>query len=149
MKNFYLLLVCVTLIFQSCKSDDCGDCFTPPNSFIFEIVDKASGENVFTNGTYVAGDIKITDRLNDNERIEFMFISEDNINQIQIGSIGWDTEIVNLKVSISGHEIFNLYVDAERKMGECCSYTEYNAITIIDAEFELDAETGIYKILVD
>ncbi|OBQ46125.1 hypothetical protein JJL45_11670 [Tamlana sp. s12] len=149
MKKINLILILFTLIFQSCNNDDCGECFTPPQSFQFEIVDKTSGENLFTNGTYDSGNIEITDNLNDNEPIEFTFISENNINLIQIGSIGWETEIVNLKIDISDNHIFDFYVDAERKMGECCSYTEYNEITIGESEFELDSENGIYKILVE
>ena len=149
MKKFNLIVVLITLIFQSCKNDDCGACFTPPNSFSFEIVEKTSGENVFTNGTYESGNIEITDYLNNNERVEFMFISENDINQIQIGSIGWETEKVNLKVSISDNHIFNFYIDAERKTGDCCSYTEYNEITITDSEFEFNDELGVYKIFID
>jgi hypothetical protein len=52
--------------------------------------------------------------LNNNESVEFSFISENNFNLIQIGSIGWETEIVNLKIDISDNHIFNFYVDAER-----------------------------------
>jgi len=149
MKKFNLILILFTIIFQGCNNDDCGDCFTPPQGFSFEIVDKTSGENLFTNGTFESENIEITDNLNNNEAIEFSFISENDINLIQIGSIGWETEIVNLKINISDNYIFDFYVDAERKMGDCCSYTEYNEITIADSEFELDTQTGIYKILVE
>ena len=150
MKKINLLLVLLVSIFQSCKDDDCNElCFTPPESFQFEIVDKTSGENLFTNGTYDAGNLTITNTLNNNEPVEFTFISENNINLIQIGSIGWETEIVNLKIDVSDSRIFDFYVDAERKMGDCCSYTEYNEITIGESEFELGAQTGIYKILVE
>ncbi|VAW27541.1 hypothetical protein MNBD_BACTEROID06-176 [hydrothermal vent metagenome] len=149
MKKINLIVILFTIIFQSCDSNDCGECFTPPQSFQFEIVDKTSGENLFTNGTYESGNIEITDNLNNNESVEFTFISENNINLIQISSIGWETEIVNLKIDISDNHIFDFYVDAERKMGDCCSYTEYNEITIGESEFELDTQSGIYKILVE
>lgn len=149
MKKIYLILTLFTLTFQSCDNDDCGECFTPPQSFLFEIVEKTSGENLFTNGTYESGNIEITDYLNNNEPIEFTFISENNINLILISSIGWETEIVNLKIDISNNHIFDFYVDAERKVEECCSYTEYNEITVRESEFELDSQNGIYKILVE
>ena len=148
MKRINLILILFTIIFQSCNNNDCGECFTPPQSFSFEIVDKTSGENLFTNGTYESK-IEITDNLNNKEPIEFSFISGNDINLIQIGSIGWETEIVNLKIDISDNHTFNLYIDAERKTGDCCSYTEYNEITIADSEFELDTQTGIYKIFVE
>ena len=150
MKKINLLLVLIAIIFQGCKDDDdCNQlCFTPPQTFQFEIVDKENGENLFTNETFDSNEITITDNLNNNESVEFSFISENNINLIQIGSIGWVTEIVNLKIDISDHHIFNFYVDAER-IEDCCSHTEYNEINLTDSEFELDSQTGIYKILVE
>ena len=129
-------------------NDDCGECFTPPQSFMFEIVDKTSGENLFTNETYTPEQIRITNTLN-NSKGAFTFISENDINLIQINTIGWKTEIVNLKVDILDYHIFDFYVDAERKSGDCCSYTEYNEITVGASEFELDTQTGIYRILVE
>ena len=149
MKKINLILILFIIIFQSCNNDDCGECFTPPQSFSFEIVDKINGENVFANGTYESGNIEITDSLNNNEDVEFTFISENNINLIQISSIGWKTETVNLKIDISDNHIFDFYVDAERKTGDCCRYTEYNETKIGASEFELDTQSGIYKILVE
>tara|TARA_B110000879_G_C10714350_1_gene334127 strand:- start:20 stop:466 length:447 start_codon:yes stop_codon:yes gene_type:complete len=145
-----IVLILVTLFLLSCNNtEDCGACFTPPQSFLFEIVDKASGENLFTNGTYNSQEIEIINSLNDNSPIEFEFISEDNINLIRTNSIGWSTEIFNLKFYISNQYLFDFYVDAERKSEDCCNFTQYNEITITEAEFELDSQSGIYKILVE
>jgi len=149
MKKLNLILILFTIIFKSCSNKDCDECFTPPQSFQFEIVNKISGENLFTNGTYQSENIEITNNLNNNEPIEFTFISENNSNLIEISSIGWKTGMTDLKINISGNHIFVFYVDAERKMGDCCSYTEYNEITIRKSEFELDSQNGIYKILVE
>lgn len=117
MKKIKLTLILVLVIIQSCNNDDCGECFTPPQGFSFEIVDKTSGENLFTNGTFNSNEITITDNLNNNESVEFSLLIENDINLIQIGSIGWKTEIVNLKINISDNHIFNFYVDAEKKNG--------------------------------
>jgi len=149
MKKFRLILILLAILFQGCKDDECNQlCFTPPQVFQFEIVDKESGENLFTNGTFDSNDITITDILNNNEPVEFSFMSENNVNLIAIASIGWETEIVNLKIDISDNTIFNFYVDA-KIIGDCCSHTEYNEITITDSEFEIDSQTGVYKILVE
>ena len=149
MKKVNLILVLFTIVLQSCKDDECNQlCFTPPQVFQFEIVDKESGENLFTNGTFDSNDIVITDILNNNEPVEFSFISENSVNLISIFSIGWKTEIVNLKIDIADNPIFNFYVDAER-INDCCGNTDYNEITITDSEFEIDNQTGIYKILVE
>ena len=148
MKKINLVLILFVVIFQSCNNDDCGDCFTPPENFRFELVDKTSGENLFTNGTFESNQIEITN-VSTNSSADFTFISENNINLIQINGIGFQTEIVNLKIDIGNTNIFNFFVDAERKKGDCCSFTEYNEIRITDSEFELNNETGVYKILVE
>lgn len=148
MTQINLISLGLMILLHGCITDDCGECFTPPEGFAFEIVDKTSGENLFTNGTYDPDHILIINTL-DNSQTDFLFISENNINVIQIGSIGWKTEITNLKIDISGNHIFNFHVDAERLLKDCCSYTAYKEIAITDSEFEWDAQTGIYKILVE
>lgn len=149
MKKINTLLVLLAMIFQSCNDDSCEECFTPPQNFNFEVIDKISGENVFANGTYNPEHITITNSLHNNEPVEFTFISENNMNLIYIGSIGWKTEIVNLRIEISNNHIFNFYVDAERKTQNCCNYTAYKQITVTNSEFNLDTQTGVYKIFVE
>ena len=61
----------------------------------------------------------------------------------------WEIEVVNLNVNISNNHIFDFNATGEIIMRECFSYTEYNDITIGASEFELNAQTGIYKILVE
>ncbi|MDW5287409.1 hypothetical protein [Formosa sp. PL04] len=147
MKHLFFILICITLALQSCD-DNCGDCFTPPTSFIFELLDETSGENVFTNGTYNPENITITNTLDEDSKVEFTFIEEDNLNLINIYSVGWKTEIVNLEIKIENQIIFNLYVAAERKSENCCSFTTFNEITIENANHTLDNKSGVYTILV-
>lgn len=148
MKKLFLIATCIFITLLSCKDTDCPECFTPPNPFVIELIDKTTGENLFTNGTYNADDISLTNILNNNSNIEFTFIDENDYNMIQVNTIGWQTEIVNYELKIKDQTIFNLYVDVERKSGNCCSYTEYNYIEIKNAEYTLDSESGIYKILI-
>jgi len=143
-----LTLVIVLLVFASCDNGDCDECFTPPQEFVFEIVDAESGENLFTNGTFTPETIKIVNTLDDSERT-FRFISEDQINLIQIFEIGWETEIVNLEISVGNETLFSLYVDAQRTIEDCCSFTEFKEITIQNSEFEFNSESGVYTIFVE
>jgi len=143
-----LTLVIVLLIFASCDNGDCDECFTPPQEFTFEIVDAESGENLFTNGTFTPETIKITNTLDDSERT-FRFFSEDQINLIQIFEIGWETEIVNLEISVGNETLFSLYVDAQRTIEDCCSFTEFKEITIQNSEYEFNSESGVYTIFVE
>lgn len=136
------------LFFQSCKSDDCDQlCFTPPSPFGFELLDKNTGENLFTNGTFDESQIEVTN-LNGTENIPFTFIDENERNIIQFASIGWKTGITNFSLSVGTESIFELYVDAER-IEDCCSYTQYNEVRIDNAAYENDQTTGIIRILVE
>lgn len=141
------LLLLTVLFFQSCLPP-CGECFSPPAHFVFELIDKESGENLFTNGTFNSADLEILN-LADNTTVEFNFIDENNFNVIEINDIGWTTEIVNYSFNILTKHICNLYVDAERTSDRCCSYTVYNEIEITDAEFNYDNSSGIYQIIVE
>ncbi len=106
MKNTIKFLALFFLIFtQSC--DECEDtsCFSPPSSFEFELVDKLTGENLFTNGTFDANDIKIIN-LDNQSNVEFIFIDENDYNIIGVNTIGWNTDIVNYSTQISTTSVF-------------------------------------------
>ena len=151
MKKFPIALLLALVLFTlSCKDDDCGDilCFTEPPPCEFELVDKTTGENLFTNGTFNPQDIKVIN-LADQRAVEFDFIFQNDNNVIRIYTIGWQTETVNYTIQMSSEPLFELFVDAERLNTDCCSYTEYNEIRIENTEFKQDPSTGIYKILVD
>jgi len=148
-KTIAILAIIILILTQSCENDCEGyACFTPPQPFGFELVDKFTGENLFTNGTLNSNDIKVIN-LDDQSKVQFTFIAENDYNLIQINTIGWKTETVNYSIQISTENIFNLYVSAERLNENCCSFTRYKEIKIENSEFELDQTNGIYKILVD
>ena len=140
-----LLLIITTFTLFNCSKDNCNSPYVPSQTFIFQFVDKISGENLFTNGTYELEQIQIINTVN-NFPTEFVFTSENNI---EINSTYWETEIINLKFDITNSHIFDFYADGEIIIRECFSYTEYNEVTIEGSEFELDSITGIYQILVE
>jgi hypothetical protein len=151
LKNALKFISLLLLLFiQGCKSDDCEDiaCFTPPMPFTFDLVDKESGENLFTNGSYNSDDIEVLN-VNDNSRREFRFISENELNIIQIGSIGWEDEIAEVVLKVGDIIILNLYVDSERVSENCCNFTKYNEIRIDNADYDLNNQTGIYTIYIE
>jgi len=151
MKKTLKLVALIALLFiQACDNNDCEDllCFTPPIGFAFELVDKDSGENLFTNGTYNPDNIEVLNVL-DNSKREFSFISENDINIIRIGSIGWDSEIADVVLKVGDASILNLYVDSERVSENCCNFSKYNEIRIDNAEYELDQQSGIYTIFIE
>jgi len=142
-----LLFLTFIVISQGCEKE-CGECFTPPEPFEFEFVDILTGENLFTNGTFSSSDIKVIN-LDDQSNIAFTFIDENDYNIIAINTIGWKTETANYSILIASENIFNLFVDAERLNDECCDYTEYKEIRILNSKFELNKDSGVYKILIE
>lgn len=150
MKNkLKLIALCLILLAFGCKRDDCSevDCFTPPDSFTFQVVGLSSGEDLFANGTLDSTAITVTNTYDELSR-EFQFETVDDRSYLTIYSIGWQTEEVNLEVKAGGDLLFTLYVDAERKTGNCCSHTEFNEVEIRDSEFEYDTDHYLYKILI-
>jgi len=149
-KKLILIAAMILLCTQACTDRDCEDllCFTPPIPFAFELVDKNSGENLFTNGTFDSDDIEVVN-VSDNSRREFVFISEDALNIIQIGSLGWENEIAEVVLKVGDQTILNVYVDSERVSENCCNFTKYNEIRIDNADYELDQQSGIYTVLID
>ncbi len=149
-KALKLTAIFTLLLIQACDNNDCEGllCFTPPRLFAFELVDKESGENLFTNGSYDADDIEFVN-TNDNSRREFSFISENELNIIQIGSIGWENQIEDVVLKVGDKTILNLYVDSERVSENCCNFSKYNEIRIDDAEYELNQQSGVYTVFLE
>lgn len=144
-----ILFVSLLFLIQACKIEEkCGECFSPPGAFTFSLVDKLTGENLFTNGTYKPEQLEVLNSA-DSTKIEYSFIPDQKNNFIRIYSIGWKTEKINVTVKVLNKPIFSLYVDAVRKSEKCCTFTEYREVLIQNVDFELDAATGIYTIRVD
>ncbi|KAF2508746.1 hypothetical protein EYY60_16635 [Flavobacterium zhairuonense] len=148
MKTISKFIFIFLLVLNYGCSNDSIACFTPPEDFSFELIDKTTGENLFTYGTYKSSDITIKDLNDSSKNIEYNFISENNYNVIRIGSIGWKTETINYSVNIARKSIFEFHVQANRISGKC-SYTEFKDFQIKNATFQLDQTRGVYKILVD
>ena len=144
-----LPVICILLFFSGCKkNDNCKDieCTSPPGGFVFELLDKESNENLITNGTYQPSDIEVINEAT-NQKTQFVFISENNLNLIVINNIGWKNESIDLDVKAKGSTLFKLHADAKRLTKDCCSFTEYQNVSISESTFSFDSSKGIYKIL--
>lgn len=147
-KLFKLFSLFLFFAILGCSSDHV-DCTTPPEHFVFQFIDKDSGENLFSNGTFDAKQQIIVISLKDARIIQLSTVNTENGYTLSIGDIGWINEKVSYEIAFyQGKTIFSLNVDAERVSGKC-NYTKYNSVQIINADFELDKKTGIYKILIN
>jgi hypothetical protein len=133
---------------QACSENCEGPCFSPPRSLHFEILDKSSGENVFTSGSLNRNEIEIVD-LDKQEVVEFTFIDGNNYDMIRISSIGWESEVVNYAINVGSDRLFELYVDAERLQRDCCSYTIYNDLQITNAEYTHDLGWEFFEVFIE
>lgn len=148
MKNILKIVSFLLLISTLSCNDDCGLVSSFPSPFRFELIDKATSENLFTNNTFKPEDIKVKD-LNSQKYVKFYFEEGQDRNFIKVEGIGYATSIINYSFEIESISIFELYVDAERIRSDddCNSYTHFNEISILNADF---IEKGAYtQILVD
>jgi hypothetical protein len=145
MKRVFLFFVFLLII--ACDNDDCKDlvCFTPPNTFNFEILDAQGGENLYSNGSLNVNDLKVFNAVT-KAPMDYQFIDENNLNLITLNSVGWQTEKITVTFELKEGMFFNFYVDAERKYENCCSFTVFNETKVENAPFEYEASQNLYSI---
>lgn len=151
MKIGNLILFLVTaFVLNSCSVDKCDvDCTSGPLGLNFQLLEKTTGEDLFTNGTFDPEDIEVLDLDNNNSNVQFTFNSEDNRNIISLGPFGWGTDVVNYALKLGDRKIFTLRLDTEKNTENCCSFVQINKLEIEKAEYLQNPETGIYEILVE
>ena len=142
MKKITTLLLLAFLIQTSCDfiKDDCGECFTPPPTFIFEFVDKDNGENLFTNKTFDIDDVNVTDE--DGKSHEFELITEDNMSILNLGTLGWDLEPNLYTIKLSDKTSVKFDLDIDGKHGECCAYYQVKNFKVYNYEYERSNNSG-------
>jgi len=125
--------------------DKCGelDCSTGPPSFSLELIDKETGENVFTSGKYNAKDIVIKDE--NQKTVSTYFISENNFNIINVAlpSVEGDKE---LKMELGKAQVIIIKLHVRKGESNCC--TNYFAVNITAENFayKQSIETGVIRI---
>ncbi len=146
----FILFFLVAFAFNSCNVDKCDVlCNSGPLSLNFQLLDKTTGENLFTNGTFNSDDITVLDLDNNNNSVQFSFNTEDDRNVINLGPFGWGTNNVNYALKVGERDIFTLHINAEEKTEDCCAFVQVNKLEIENAEYSQNMQSGIYEILVE
>lgn len=116
-----LLLAVLSVVLISCELDnDCGECFTPPQEFNFDFIDKNTSENLFLNETFSEDGIIIKDESNN--EIEFQLVNYNGSYILSLNKIGWelDPKTYTIKLSPEVSVVFEL--DMDRKSENCCTF---------------------------
>lgn len=140
-----LLCLCFTLIIASCDKNNCRDtlCSTGPPSFSLELVDKATGENVFTSGKYKAEDIVLKDE--NQETVRTLLVAEDNLNIIGVTLPNTEGE-KELKMRIGGEQEIIIRLNVRKGESKCCTNYFAESIKVENFTYEQSKETGIIEI---
>lgn len=148
MKKRFILLLFSVVLFSGCDEDSCEDmnCTSPPPDADFELVDKDSGENLFTNGSLDPKDIRLIDE--NGESVEFRFIEENDLNVIRTG-LGWNTETTDYQLLIGEELQIDIVFATEHKTENCCSFFELLEFEIPAYEYEQSISTGITTIFIE
>lgn len=145
---FKLSFVLLLLTVLGCSGDSPVNCTTPPPTFVFEFVDKYTGQNLYTNGTFDAKQaVTITD-LDTGQIIQYTYMKSDDLNRLVI-NMGWQSGNFNYSIGVQGKSIFELHISAERAKENDCDFTKIKSFEIKNADAQLDKTTGVYKIYID
>jgi hypothetical protein len=142
------LIIAVALAFLSgCdKINKCQniDCFTPPQPFIFNIVDASTGENVFAGGAFNKDDVEVYD---ENDRWEnHMFDTYADSNYLVLPEIGWETKRTAYTIHLGEETEINLVLDMQERHENCCTFFSIEDFSIEDYPWSEIDSTGVIQV---
>jgi hypothetical protein len=148
--NKILLVTILACLFPGCHlMDDCKgkDCFTPPPQFLFELTDKYTGENLFTNGSLDMLEITVVDE--DNEIVNHTFITENGLNIIDVSIIGWNTGFKKYTISAGPDLNIGIHLNMEELHENCCTFFRTIEFSVENFDYEQSITTGIIKVMIE
>lgn len=150
MPQKFKILLSAVLLFFSCNVNDCDYyCDSGPLSLSFDLLDKESGENLFSNGVYQIDDVTVMDLNNENTLIAFGFSIENNLNQLVLGPFGFETKKANYAIAINSQTIFSFSLKTEEIKSTCCSTIALEEFNLLGADFKQNENTGTYEVLIN
>ena len=149
MKNYFF--ACFFLLWLAgCdnESSECEDiaCTSPAPSYAFDLVDKETSENLFTNGTLSHEDVRV---VNENGvDVDFKFYSEGGMDII-IASLGWDTSVTDYTIFVGSELEIDVHLALERTTENCCTFFKETEFSISGYEYERDNGNSLITIFID
>ncbi len=132
--------------FSCQKFDKCEGivCFTPPRGFYVEVVDSVLGENLYTTDNLEVSSITLKNE--NNENVEFTFISEDEINLIDISTIGWETGVHTYYLKLSSDVEIVIDIEMQEKNKDCCTFFEVEKFEIRDYDYKISQYSEVIEV---
>ncbi|WP_130733614.1 hypothetical protein [Flavobacterium sp. J27] len=143
-KNIFVVISFISLILSGC-SDKCIEGKQPvPASFFVEIIDETSGENVFSNGTFISTEITVTDVIG--TEIPFKFVEEVNIIHI-LPKTTINANNIDVKITLSNPDTMvtdevNLKYNVTSQEEEC--YTSFQIGNVLFPENQSEYDEGVF-----
>lgn len=128
------------------KFDKCEGilCFTPPPGFYLEVVDKELEANLFSADNLQTADIELKNE--NDEAVEVTFISENEINLIDISAIGWVTGAHTYYLQLSDNLEIVIDIEMQEKYEDCCTFFEVVKFDIRDYDYEMSQYSEIIRV---
>ncbi len=147
MKRILQLIVVLFLAISCNLKDDCGECFTPPPQFNFDIVDAITGENLFLNETFAEEAVRVYDELGSEVEFKLVFHRERYI--LSLSEIGWELDPKIYTIELSTNIKVSFILDMDQASSDCCTYFEVKEFKVLDYEYEELLPTGIIQIKIE
>ncbi len=141
-----LILTGFLLILGSCSdANDCTDDYVQgPPVFIFQFIDKNTGDDLFVNRKFSVAGLKVVDEKG--KKVPFDFIYRKDKVVLILNSIGWNLE--EKQYTISFYKMFSvkILVDIDSVEKECYTSFKVKSFKVEKYEYHQDRNTGIIQI---
>lgn len=145
--NAILMMAIAIGFFSGCdKINKCQDidCFTPPRTFIFNIVNQSTGKNVFASGEFSNDDVEVYDENNQWEN--HMFDNYFDTNYLILPEIGWEMERTAYTIHLGEETEINLVLDMQERHENCCTFFSIEDFGIEDYPWSEVDSTGVIRV---
>ncbi len=148
-----LILIGIIILQTSCdKNSGCGECFTPPESIAFRLIDKTDSTDLFYSGIYNPDSTFIYYfKNNEKEPIEFdIYIdSTDQIGIIASFDISWKSAggQKDFYLELNHLETDTIFLNIESIYENCCTSHPVLEFSINGTELELNSNDWMYYYL--
>ncbi len=141
-KNVVLFLGLIILSSSCLKTKECGECYTPPGSVYFKVVDSDSGDNLYNNSTYSEQDLNLY-FLENNVKVYIDVSLYEYTNQRIINTQDMSNRAIKdtgetFYLELSPQDTDTIYLKVVSVLEHCCTFHIIDQLTVNGDEPEID-----------